>query len=356
MVRTLVVTAVAIVAPFTASAANGQDGFDGDRPLRPVATYSIVARDPATGELGVAVQSHWFSVGPIVPWAEAGVGAVATQSFVDPSYGPLGLDLMRAGKSATQALGGLVGSDAHAEVRQVAMIDTKGNVAAHTGANAIIAAGHQTGENYSVQANLMESSTVWPAMARAFEGAQGDLAERLLVALEAAQAEGGDIRGRQSAALLVVSGEPTGRPWVDRTFDLRVEDHERPLDELRRLLHLARAYREMNAGDEAMSDSDVAAAVEHYNHAAEMVPESAEMVYWAGVTLAGEGRVEESLPRFESAFGADPRWAVLTPRLIPAGLLPNDVELLERILSVAGGEPGLVEWERLAELQKIEPR
>jgi len=356
MVRKLLVTAVAVVAPFATSAANGQDRPGDDRPLRPVATYSIVARDPATGELGVAVQSHWFSVGPIVPWAESGVGAVATQSFVDPSYGPLGLDLMRAGKSAAQALGGLVESDAHPDVRQVAMIDAQGIVAAHTGANAIIAAGHETGENYSVQANLMESSTVWPAMARAFESAQGDLAERLLTALEAAQAEGGDIRGRQSAALLVVSGKPTGRPWVDRTFDLRVEDHERPLVELRRLLHLARAYREMNAGDEAMSDSDVAAAVEHYNLAAEMVPESAEMVYWAGVTLAGEGRVEESLPRFERAFVADPRWAVLTPRLIPAGLLPNDVELLERILSVTGGEPGLAEWERLAELQKIEPR
>jgi uncharacterized Ntn-hydrolase superfamily protein len=220
MVRTLLVTAAAVVAPFTASAVKGQNAPAGDRSLRPVATYSIVARDPATGELGVAVQSHWFSVGPIVPWAEAGVGAVATQSFVDPSYGPLGLDLMRAGKSATEALSGLVESDAHPEVRQVAMIDARGNVAAHTGANAIIAAGHQTGENYSVQANLMESSTVWPAMADAFETASGDLAERLLAALEAAEAEGGDIRGRQSAALLVVSGEPTGRPWVDRTFDL----------------------------------------------------------------------------------------------------------------------------------------
>jgi uncharacterized Ntn-hydrolase superfamily protein len=356
MVRTLLVTAAAVIAPFAASAVNGQNAPAGDRSLRPVATYSIVARDPATGELGVAVQSHWFSVGPIVPWAEAGVGAVATQSFVDPSYGPLGLDLMRAGKSATEALSGLVESDAHPEVRQVAMIDVSRNVAAHTGANAIIAAGHQAGANYSVQANLMESPTVWPAMADAFEAASGDLAERLLAALEAAEAEGGDIRGRQSAALLVVSGEPTGRPWVDRTFDLRIEDHKRPLVELRRLLHLARAYREMNAGDEAMSDADVGAAVEHYNQAAEMVPESAEMVYWAGVTLAGEGRVEDSLSRFERAFGADPRWAVLTPRLIPAGLLPDDVELLERILSVPGGEPGLAEWKRLAEMQKIEPR
>jgi len=315
---------------------------------RPVATYSIVARDPATGELGVAVQSHWFSVGPIVPWAEAGVGAVATQSFVDPSYGPLGLELMKAGRSATAALAGLVAADEHPQVRQVAMIDADGDVAAHTGESAIIAAGHHVGENYSVQANLMEHATVWPAMAEAFESAEGDLAARMMATLEAAQAEGGDIRGRQSAALLVVSGEPTGQPWVDRVFDLRVEDHPRPLEELARLLHLARAYREMNAGDEAMTENDVAGAVEHYNAASEMVPDNAEMVYWAGVTLAGEGRLEEALPRFERAFAADRRWAVLTPRLPAAGLLPDDPELLEAILSVEGGDPGLEEWRRLA--------
>ncbi|HUP20934.1 MAG TPA: DUF1028 domain-containing protein [Gemmatimonadota bacterium] len=313
-----------------------------------MATYSIVARDAATGELGVAVQSHWFSVGPIVPWAEAGVGAVATQSFVDPAYGPLGLDLMRAGKTATEALAGLVAADAHPEGRQVAMVDAAGNVATHTGASAIIAAGHQTGAGYSVQANLMEQTTVWPAMAAAFEAAEGDLAERMMAALEAAQAEGGDIRGRQSAAILVVSGEPTGRPWVDRTYDLRVEDHPEPLVELRRLLHLARAYREMNAGDEAMTREDVAEAMERYGRAAEMVPESAEMVYWAAVTLAGVGRVEEALPRFERAFATGPRWAVLTPRLVAAGLMPADTALLERILSVPGGEPGREEWRRLA--------
>lgn len=315
---------------------------------RPVATYSIVARDPATGELGVAVQSHWFSVGPIVPFAEAGVGAVATQSFVDPSYGSLGLELMKAGRSATDALAGLLVADEHPEVRQVAMIDADGNVAAHTGESAIIAAGHHVGENYSVQANLMESATVWPAMAEAFETTEGDLAARMMAALQAAQAEGGDIRGRQSAALIVVSGEPTGLPWVDRIFDLRIEDHPRPLEELARVLHLARAYREMNAGDEAMTQSDIASAVEHYNAASAMVPESAEMVYWAAVTLASEGRVEEAMPRFEQAFAADSRWAVLTARLPAAGLLPDDPELLGAILSADGGEPGREEWHRLA--------
>ncbi|HEY7911642.1 MAG TPA: DUF1028 domain-containing protein, partial [Blastocatellia bacterium] len=219
------------------------------RPLRPVHTYSIVARDARTGELGVAVQSHWFSVGPIVAWAEAGVGAVATQSFVDPSYGKLGLDLMRAGRAAPDALRGLLASDEGRDVRQVAMIDAAGRVAAHTGAKNIQAAGHLTGENYSVQANLMLSDKVWPAMARAYEASKGDIAERMMAALEAAQAEGGDIRGKQSAALIVVSGKPTGKPWVDRAFDIRVDDHAEPLKELRRLLTIARGYNHMNAGD-----------------------------------------------------------------------------------------------------------
>jgi uncharacterized Ntn-hydrolase superfamily protein len=174
-------------------------------------TYSIVARDPETGQLGVAVQSHWFSVGAIVPWAEAGVGAVATQSFVEPSYGPLGLALMRAGKSAPEALKSLLASDAQADVRQVAMIDAQGRVASHTGVYCIAAAGHRIGANYSAQANLMLKETVWDAMAKAFESAKGDLADRLLSALEAAQGEGGDIRGKQSAAIVVVTGKDAAR-------------------------------------------------------------------------------------------------------------------------------------------------
>ena len=348
MKRVGTVVLVALLTAIAAAEAAAQAAADVRRPLRPVATYSIVARDPATGELGVAVQSHWFGVGAIVAFAEAGVGAVATQSFVDPSYGPLGLELMRAGRTAPEALAGLLEADPHPDVRQVAMIDDAGRVAAHTGENAIIAAGHQVGDGYSVQANLMEHETVWPAMARAFESAEGDLAERLMAALEAAQAEGGDIRGRQSAALLVVSGTSTGRPWVDRLFDLRIEDHPEPLIELRRLLQLARAYREMNAGDEAMTVSEVDRAVAHYDGAATMVPESAEMVYWAGVTLASVGRVDDALSRLERAYAADPRWAVLTARLPAAGLLPDDPALLARLLSVPGGEPGMAEWRRLA--------
>ena len=236
------------------------------KPARPVHTFSIVARDPQTGELGVAVQSHWFSVGPIVPWAEAGVGAVATQSFVDPSYGKNGLDVMRAGKSAPEALKELLAKDEARDVRQVAMIDAQGRVDAWTGKSDIAEAGHKVGENYSVQANLMLNDKVWPAMARAFEDTKGDLAERMLAALDAAQDVGGDIRGKQSAALIVVTGKPTGQPWKDRTFDLRVDDHAEPLKELRRLVRLQRAYNHMNAGDLAVEKKDNEGALRDRNN------------------------------------------------------------------------------------------
>ena len=305
---------------------------------RPVHTYSIVARDPATGQLGVAVQSHWFSVGPIVPWAEAGVGAIATQSFVEPSYGPLGLELMRSGRTAEEALRALVAGDPHPEVRQVAFIDAKGVVAVHTGDKAIEAAGHRKGKDYSVQANLMLKPTVPDAMARAFERAKGDLSERLLVALDAAQAEGGDIRGSQSAAILVVSGKPTGRPWADRMVDLRVEDHREPLKELRRLVQLGRAYQRMNAGDEAVAQKNIDKAREEYGAAERMLPDSVtngEIVFWHAVTLANTGRVEESLPLFRRAFAQDRNWAELVRRLPKAGQLPNEPRLIERILAVA---------------------
>ncbi len=305
---------------------------------RPVHTYSIVARDAATGQLGVAVQSHWFSVGPIVPWAEAGIGAIATQSFVEPSYGPLGLELMRSGRSAEEALRALVAGDPHPEVRQVAFIDAKGIVAVHTGDKAIEAAGHRKGKNYSVQANLMLKPTVPDAMARAFERAKGDLTERLLIALEAAQAEGGDIRGSQSAAILVVSGKPTGRPWADRLVDLRVEDHREPLKELRRLVQLGRAYLRMNAGDEAVAQKNIRKARQEYGAAERMLPDSAtngEIVFWHAVTLANTGRVEESLPLFRRAFAQDTNWAVLVRRLPKAGQLPDDPKTIQAILAAA---------------------
>jgi uncharacterized Ntn-hydrolase superfamily protein len=337
--KTIVLAVIALSLAFTAKlSVRAQD--DQPRPLpcprgeRPAHTFSIVARDAATGELGVAVQSHWFGVGAIVPWAEAGVGAVATQSFVDPSYGPLGLDLMRAGRSAPDTLKALLAGDDGREVRQVAMIDAQGRVAAHTGKKAIEAAGHLVGKDYSVQANLMLNERVWPEMARAFESAQGDLADRMLAALDAAQAVGGDIRGKQSAALLVVSGKPTGRPWVDRIFDLRVEDSPEPLKELRRLVSLQRAYQHMNAGDLAVEKKDNEGALREYAAAESLAPGNAEMLYWHAVALVNMGRAEESLPLFRRVFEIDQNWATLTPRLVNAELLPNDPKLIQRIVSV----------------------
>jgi uncharacterized Ntn-hydrolase superfamily protein len=303
-------------------------------PLRPVHTFSIVARDPATGELGVAVQSHWFSVGSIVAWAEAGVGAVATQSFVDPSYGKNGLDMMRAGKSAPDTLKELLAKDAGREVRQVAMIDAQGRVDAWTGKNDIQAAGHIVGNNFSVQANLMLNDKIWPAMAHAFESTKGDLADRMLAALDAAQAAGGDIRGRQSAAIVVVTGKPTGLAWKDRTFDLRVDDSQEPLVELRRLVKLQRAYNHMNAGDLAVENKDNEGALREYGAAEKLVPDSAEMIYWHAVALVNMGRLEESLPLFRKVFAMDRNWVTLTPRLPKSGLLPDDPKIIQRIVSV----------------------
>lgn len=302
---------------------------------RPVHTFSIVARDPATGQLGVAVQSHWFSVGPLVPWAEAGVGAVATQSFVDPAYGPLGLELMRAGKSASEALHGLIAADPHPEVRQVAMIDAKGNVMAHTGDKCIPGAGHITGDNFSVQANLMLNDKVWPAMADAYKSTVGDLADKMLAALDAAQAVGGDIRGKQSAAMLIVSGAPTGKPWVDRIMELRIEDHPEPLKELRRLVNVHRAYQHMNAGDLAIEHGDVDSALREYGAAQQMMPDNLEMAYWTAVSLVNAGRLDDSLPLFTKVFAGDPNWAELTPRLPKVDLLKVDEAQLQKIMGVA---------------------
>jgi uncharacterized Ntn-hydrolase superfamily protein len=304
-----------------------------------VATYSIVARDAETGEIGVAVQSHWFSVGAIVPWAEAGVGAVATQSFVEPSYGPLGIDLMRMGRSAPDALRALVSTDADEAVRQVAMVDAEGVASAHTGSRAIHAAGHRVGDGYSTQANMMENATVWHAMARAYEGSDGDLAERLLAALEAAQNAGGDIRGRQSAALIVVSGEPTGTPWIDRRFDLRIEDHPTPVAELRRLVTLQRAYLKLNEGDGWVTQGDLERAMEAYAVAMELVPDEStngEAPFWVGVTLAASDRTAEALPYLRRAYAQDPNWAELLVRLPAADLLPS-VQLAEELAEAMRG-------------------
>jgi uncharacterized Ntn-hydrolase superfamily protein len=302
----------------------------------PVHTYSIVARDPQTGDMGVAVQSHWFSVGSVVTWGEAGVGVVATQSFIDPSYGLKGLELMRSGVAAPEALDRLVKADAQRDGRQLAMLDAKGRVAAFTGKGAIAAAGHQVGTSFAAQANLMLNDRVWPAMAEAFERTTGDLADRLLAALDAAQAAGGDIRGRQSAALLVVRGASTGRPWAgaDRVFDLRIEDHPDPLKELRRLVRLQRAYAHANRGDELMTEKKIAEALSEYAAAEAIAPEIVELPFWHAVTLVSVGREAEAVAIFKRVFAKEPVWADLLERLPAAGLLPDDPALLSRLRAI----------------------
>lgn len=298
-------------------------------------TYSIVARDPRTGDLGVAVQSHYFSVGPVVPWAEAGVGAVATQSLVLVDYGPLGLDLMRKGLTARQALDSLLAADAHHEGRQVAMVDAHGNVAAFTGPACIPDAGDAQGEQFSAQANLMANAKVWPAMKQAFEHAQGDLAERMMQALEAAEKAGGDIRGRQSAAMLVVKGQASGKPWNDVLVNLRVEDHAQPLVELRRLLRLRRAYNLEDAGDNFTAEKKNAEAARAYDEAMKLAPDVVELQFWAASTMYQNDRKPEALALFKKVFAREARWVPLVERLSRCGLFPADPKAVAEVQAQA---------------------
>jgi uncharacterized Ntn-hydrolase superfamily protein len=275
-------------------------------------TYSIVARDASTGELGVAVQSHWFSVGSVVAWAEAGVGAVATQSIAEPAYGPRLLDRMRHGQSAEKALGELLAADSQARFRQVATVASSGAIAAHTGDGCIPYAGHKRGDEFSAQANMMASPEVWPAMAEAFGNADGPLSRRLLAALEAGEGAGGDVRGRQSSALVVVP--PEGEAW-QRVVELRVEDHPEPLEELRRLLDLADAYALASEGDDLVGEGRHAGAAERYRRAADLAPENQELLFWAGLSLAQGGEVEEGAAKVHRAIDLHPGWRDLLARL-----------------------------------------
>ena len=292
-------------------------------------TYSIVARDKTTGDLGVAVQSHYFQVGPVVPWAIAGVGAVATQSQVNVSFGPLGLELMRAGNTPDQALKALLAGDTEPEGRQVSLVDNSGNVATHTGSKCIPAAGHRMGEGFSVQANLMEKDTVWDAMFEAYAASREPLAERMMVALEAAEREGGDIRGKQSAAMLVVSGSPTGRPWEDRIIDLRVEDAPDPLTELRRLLRIKRAYMALNDSEAVGEDGDQAAASDSLRKALELAPDMVEIHFWGGLGMAQAGKIEDGCDLMMVAVRKDRRWIETLNRLVASDRL--DADLASRI-------------------------
>lgn len=341
-------------------AAQGQANAAVPMGLQPLAhTYSIVAYDADTNQMGVAVQSHYFGVGPVVPWAEPGVGVVATQSQVEVSYGPLGLELMRAGKTAQQALTGLLAADAAPEVRQVAMIDANGGVAVHTGAKCIPEAGDVKGLYYSCQANLMARNTVPDAMARAFTETKGDLAHRMMAALFAAEGEGGDIRGKQSAALVVVTIKPTGNRWQDYVCNIRVDDSPAPLPELARLLDVSNSYAALNSAAMLAMQGDLTGAEAEYARMRTLQPGNAELVFWYADTLLYMSQtaealiaqkampsgmeppkltdaqraafLEAALARFRECFAIDPVWRTIIPRLVPLESFPPDEGLIEMV-------------------------
>ena len=301
---------------------------------RNAATYSIVAYDPEASQIGVAVQSHWFAVGALVAWAKAGVGVVATQSFIEPAYGSSGLEMMGSGKSAPETLAALLAQDAMKDVRQVAMIDANGKVDAFTGASCVDDAGHIVGHHFSVQANMMENERVVPVMEKTYAASTGDLAERLLLTLESAESAGGDIRGRQAAAMLVVKSKATGNYTADRVFDLRVDDHRQPLDELRRLVHVARAYQHMNRGDDVFTRGDFPEAVREYRRSSEMLPGLVEARFWQAVALAAGNRMEVARPIFARVFSQEPQWRKMVTRLPKAGILPDEATLIDDIVGI----------------------
>jgi len=297
-------------------------------------TFSIVARDSLTGQLGVAVQTHWFAVGALCPWVEAGVGAVATQSMVEVSYGPKGLALLRSGLHPRAALDELLGQDEGRETRQVAFLNASGEVAVHTGSRCIAYAGHHIGSSYAVQANMMVNDAVWPAMAAAYESSHGDLTVRMLTSLKAGQAAGGDVRGCQSACMRVADGISSDEPWKHMLVDIRVDDHPRPLDELSRLLDIQQAYHLMNAGDDLIAQGKSRKALEKYSQAAQLASHIDEIPFWQAVTMADNGFLDDALPIFRKVFAINPGWAALVSRLPDAGLLKKDPGMMGKILAM----------------------
>jgi uncharacterized Ntn-hydrolase superfamily protein len=299
-----------------------------------VTTYSIVAKDPKTGNLGVAVQSNWFAVGSLVSWAEAGVGAIATQSFINTSFGPEGLKLMKQGKSAKEALDILISKDEGRDFRQLAIIDINGNTAVYTGKKCIEAAGDHNEKNFSVQANMMKKASVWPVMAKKYKEAEGEFADRLMQTLEAAQNQGGDIRGKQSAAILIVKAKATGKPWEDTVLKLQVDDHTTPLLELRRLYNVHLAYNHMNKGDYYVEKNDIDNALTEYSSAQKMFPNNVEMKYWTAIALANAKRLDEAIKIFKSIFTENSNWKILTKRIRDNGLLVVSDQDMKQIMTL----------------------
>lgn len=319
-----------IIALLFASPCLAQQVYKSSEPL--AHTFSIVARDPATGEMAAAVQSHWFSVGSSVIWGKSGVGVVATQSFIRKAYGPLGLELMEKGESPQKALDELLAKDPGKEVRQVAFLNTKGESAVYTGKNCIDFARDIHGANFSVQSNMMLTDQVCIAMQKAFvKNANLPLAERVVACLKAAQGAGGDIRGKQSAALIVVSGKPVKDPWDDKLIDLRVDDSANPIPELERLLSLQRAYQHMNNGDLQVEKGNMPKAMAEYSAAEKMFPGNLEMQYWHAITLANNKGVKQASAMLKKIYAKDPNWRELTRRLPKVGQLtvsPTELKML----------------------------
>jgi len=302
------------------------------KPPDPLAhTFSIVARDSRTGEMAVAVQSHWFSVGSVVSWGEAGVGVVATQSFTNKSFGMRGLELLKQGKSPQEALDILLSDDSGKDFRQVAILDKLGRAATFTGKSCIDMAGHQNGENFSVQANMMLNDKVVPAMEKAWkEYSALPLAERMVAVLKEAQKAGGDIRGKQSAVLLVFAAETSATPWNDKLIDLRVDDAVDPIKEIERLLKVFRAFEHMNKGDYYVEINEMKSAMDEYNKAMKLFPDNLEMEYWTAITLANSKEISKASEMLQSIYKRDPNWRELTRRLPKSGvLLVSEKELNE---------------------------
>ena len=296
-------------------------------------TFSIVARDKKTGQLGVAVQSHWFSVGSVVSWARAGVGAVATQSMAEISYGPLGLELMSSGKSASESLNALLKADQKSETRQVALVDRTGKVATHTGSKCVPFAGHLQGDGFSCQANLMQNATIWSEMVKSYsKNSAFELPERLVAVLEAAQRAGGDVRGKQSAALLVVSPEVSANSWSGRLVDLRVEDHKSPIPELKRLLRIQRGYEWANKGDELLNAGKFDKSLDAYEKASGFAPEIEELQFWQAISLVQSNRLNDAKPIFRKVFRKNKAWIQVVKSLPQVGMLQDNPELLRAIL------------------------
>jgi uncharacterized Ntn-hydrolase superfamily protein len=306
--------------------------------VRPISTYSIIAISKKENLMGVAVQSHWFSVGSVVPWAESGVGVVATQSMAEPSYGPLGLFLMKAGIGANKTLDALLTTDPKKDVRQVAMLDIFDGVAEHTGLQCIPESGHLIGNDFSVQANLMRSKEVWPAMASAFRKSGGTIIGRMVAALEAAEDRGGDVRGMQSAAMLVVKCKATGMPWKDKVIDLRVEDHPEPLKELNRLIRIHEAYESNNIGDDLITEGKITKAIKEYSVANRKAPEITELKFWQVVSLLNSGNLKNAIQILKEVLAANREWERILLTLPRPTILSIDRETLHRVITEAGGE------------------